>query len=169
MRHGQHRPHTAVQGIGDASRLVEDQQFHAAERADGPFLARQAQDARAVCQLQVEARLTFGGEMTADGAVAVEDLAIDFAALPQRRRQQQDESVWREQGRVQGESGDGRRFAALARAIEQNLPIGRDEQLALPRIGSEAAGAEDRRGIKRQVDEMLDVHHGETTGDVYDW
>jgi hypothetical protein len=118
LRHGEHGPNAAIQVVRNAGGLVEYEQIHTAERANGALASGQAENARTVDQLQPQLRLMPRSQRLAERLVGIEYLAKNLAALPLRRRQKQHQSAGREQGGVQSQGADDGGFATLSAAIE---------------------------------------------------
>jgi hypothetical protein len=81
QRNAGHRTDRGVQNIRDAGGLVEHQQINALKRADGRLGARQRDHAGAVAQLQDSFRFLGRRDRPAEGAVALLDVAEQFARL----------------------------------------------------------------------------------------
>src|SRR4051794_14212595 len=59
---------------------------------------------------------------------------------------------------MQCESGNGRAFAGLAGAVEDDLSFGGEQKLPLPGIAGVSLGREDQRWVKGQCEGLLSVH-----------
>ena len=102
LRDRQHRPHSAIEVVRHPGRLVDDQQPHAAERADGLLAPRQADDPRAVGQLRAASVRRSPPARAADGLIALDDLAKQLPRLAQRGRKQEDETARPTEGGMDG-------------------------------------------------------------------
>jgi hypothetical protein len=93
-----------------------------------------------------------------DNTKTVKHFAKQLNALPQRWGEQKDQTAGPAQGRVEGEDGHRRRFTALPRAIQQDLPIFGQEQFLLPRIGLNSPPAQNKTRIKGKCQDFVDIH-----------
>jgi hypothetical protein len=82
------------------------------------------------------------------------DLAEQFGRLPLATGQEQNQAAGVEESGVQGESSDGGGFAGLARAVEEDARRPAVKQIALPRIGGQAAVLEQSGGVKGQGQDL---------------
>jgi hypothetical protein len=77
---GEHGPDGAIEVVGDAGGLVDDDEVGAVT-ADGFLDAGHAEDARAVGELDAQLRFVVGFERAADGAVAFDDFLEGLGRL----------------------------------------------------------------------------------------
>jgi len=126
-----------------------------------PLAARQGDEARAVGELELGLIAAQGANGPLEGLIACQDFAVEFATLAFRRGHEQDERAGAGEQLVQGEGGDGGRFAGLSRTIEEHARSAIQEQLALPGIGIDALSAQRVRRIHHESERMSEVQRND--------
>ncbi len=142
---GKHRPDRAVQVVGNAGGLVDDDQIDVGVAANGVLAAGEGNDAAEVLEFDL-----LGGaaleQAIAQDLVKEGDQAQQLLGLAMAARQDEDLGQAVEQGLDQGEDGDDGGLAGLSAAVEQQAGMAVFQHLDLPGIGLEAQQAHDFDG-----------------------